>query len=849
MSELKQRIASLSPEKRAILEQMLLKKKAAAKEEQPIPRRSFSGPCPLSFAQQRLWFIDQMTPGVTAYNVPNAMRLTGPLQVEALAQAFEAIVARHEVLRTNFISQNGDPLQIIAENWKPVLTVVDVRSLDQKERDAETRRLLEEEARQPFDMTTDVKLRALLVQVDADDHLLMVCTHHISWDFISKVVLYRELSALYNSLVQGVHTELPELPIQYADFAVWQRDWLNSEAYRMECEYWKKTLGNAARKLELPTDKKRPAVQNLGGAKYFFGLPSSLWERAKSISREQGVTLFMTLLAAFKFFLYAYTEQEDISVGSPIAGRSRPELEKLIGFFVNTMVLRTELSGNPTFRQMMLRVRETTLGAFAHAELPFEKLVEILNPPRDLSRMALFQVNFRVAGAIMPRLELPGITTTPMELIDTVSSKFDLALELAPDTEEPISYFEYNADLFVEPSVVRMSNDFEQVLDAVLASPDTPLKSLDVISDITRRIRMESIEREKPKMKSLKDIRRKAIDLSQMSVVKSSTLGPGQNLPLVLEPAVESVDLAEWVRNNHDFIQTNLLKHGAILYHGFNLKGPEDFERVATAVCKELFAEYGDLPRAGVAGKIYKSTPYPNDKMILFHNESSHMNRWPMKINFFCVKAAEQGGITPIVDCRRVASEMDPKILQVFAEKGLMYVRNFAESLDVSWQHFFHTDNKKEVEDSCREAGMTCEWTSGDGLRIRQVCRAVTRHPKTNEVIFFNQVQLHHVYCLDPETRQSLMSLFKMEDLPRHVYYGDGTPIPESVMDHVGEVYEKVAVRHAWSEGDMITLDNMLTAHARDPFVGERKIVVAMGEMITDKQLDASLTATAVTRD
>jgi hypothetical protein len=841
MSELKQRIASLSAEKRAILEQMLLKRKGGAQNERPISRRTVSGPCRLSFAQQRLWFIDQMTPGVTAYNVPNAMRLTGPLEIEALAQALEAILARHEVLRTNFISQNGNPLQVIAERWKPVLRVVDIGSLDKDEQEAETRRLLEEEARRPFDMTSDAKLRALLLRLDSNEHVLMVCTHHVAWDFISKVVLYRELSALYQSFVQGVPTQLAELPIQYADFAVWQRDWLNSEAYRMECEYWKKTLGKAAHKLELPTDKKRPAVQNLGGAKYFFGLPSHFWERAKNISREQGVTLFMTLLAAFKFFLYAYSEQEDISVGSPIAGRSRPELEKLIGFFVNTMVLRTELSGNPTFRQMMLRVRESTLGSFAHAELPFEKVVEILNPPRDLSRMALFQVNFRVAGAIIPRLELPSVTTTPMELIDTVSSKFDLALELAPDTEEPISYFEYNTDLFLEPTIARMSNDFEQLLDTVLAQPDTPLKSLDLISQITRRIRMESIEREKPKMKSLKDIRRKALDLSQMSVVKTSTLGPGQTLPLILEPAVDSVDLAEWVRNNHDFIQTNLLKHGAILYRGFNLKGLEDFERVATAVCKELFAEYGDLPRAGVAGKIYKSTPYPNDKMILFHNESSHMNRWPMKINFFCVKAAEQGGITPIVDCREVARQMDPRILETFADKGLMYVRNFAESLDVSWQHFFHTDNKKEVEESCREAGMTCEWTSGDGLRIRQVCQAVTRHPKTKEMVFFNQVQLHHVHCLDPETRQSLMSLFKTEDLPRHVYYGDGTPIPESLMDHVGEVYERVAVRQPWSEGDMITLDNMLTAHARDPFVGERKIVVAMGEMITDKQLDASL--------
>jgi alpha-ketoglutarate-dependent taurine dioxygenase len=847
MSELKQKIAGLSAEKRAMLEQMLMKKKAASAAERPIPRRATAGPCALSFCQQRLWFIDQLTPGATAYNVPNGMRVTGPLQVEALGQALEDIVRRHEVLRTRFVGEQGHPQQVVAETWDPILRVVDLRSMPAQEREADARRRLEEEARRPFDLSRGPMARVLLLQMDAEEFLLLLSTHHIAWDFISKVVFYRELAAFYSARVSGVPAQLPELPIQYADFAVWQREWLKSEAYRKEAEYWKKTLGNAARKLELPIDKKRPAVHTLRGTKYFFSLPQSVWEGAKQVSRENGTTLFMTLLAAFKFFLYAYTEQEDISVGSPIAGRNRPELEKLIGFFVNTMVLRTELGGNPTFRQMLGRVKETTLGAFGHSELAFEKLVEILNPPRDLSRMALFQVNFRVAAASMPQLELAGVRIESLDLIDTVSSKFDLALELAPNTEEPLSYFEYATDLFEEGTIARMSSDFQRVLENVLAEPDVPLKSLRAVSNITRRIRMETADREKPKMKNLKDIRRKAVDLSQMNMVTASTLKPGQNLPLVLEPAVENVDLAEWARNNRDFIETSLLKHGAVLYRGFNLKGPEDFERVATSVCSELFGEYGDLPRAGVAGKIYKSTPYPNDKMILYHNESSHLDRWPMKINFYCVKAAQEGGATPIADTREVARQMDPKILKMFADKGLMYVRNFSEGLDVSWQQFFHTSDKSVVEKACQEGGMTCEWTRNNGLRIRQVCRAVTRHPKTGETIFFNQVQLHHVYCLDAETRTSLLALFKEEDLPRHVYFGDGTSIPESVMDHVGEIYEKCAVRFPWQEGCMITLDNMLTVHARDPFVGERKIVVAMGQMISSRQLDA-MTPAALTQ-
>jgi alpha-ketoglutarate-dependent taurine dioxygenase len=337
--------------------------------------------------------------------------------------------------------------------------------------------------------------------------------------------------------------------------------------------------------------------------------------------------------------------------------------------------------------------------------------------------------------------------------------------------------------------------------------------------------------------KSLGAIRRKAVDLAHFNPVRERQLQPDQPLPLVMEPAAEQVDLAEWARNHRSDLEQKLHQHGGILFRGFGLRGAEDFERVAGSICRELYAEYGDLPREGVAGKVYTSTPYPEDKSILYHNESAHMHCWPSKINFFCVTVAKEGGATPIVDCRKVYRSLDPHVRQTFSEKGLMYVRNFAEGLDVSWQRFFSTDDKSVVEESCRKAGMSCEWTAGDGLRIRQRCRAVLRHPVTGELSFFNQVQLHHVHCLEPAVRQSLLSIFKREDLPRHVYYGDGSPIEDAVMDHVGEVYEKHAVRFQWQPGDMVTLDNMLTAHARDPYVGPRKIVVALGDMVDGSQL------------
>jgi hypothetical protein len=338
--------------------------------------------------------------------------------------------------------------------------------------------------------------------------------------------------------------------------------------------------------------------------------------------------------------------------------------------------------------------------------------------------------------------------------------------------------------------------------------------------------------------KSIGAIRRKAVDLASFNPIKESHVAADQSLPLLMEPAADQVDLADWARSNREYIADKLHLHGGILFRGFNLKTPQDFERVAAGIYNEIYSEYGDLPREGAGGKIYTSTPYPEDKCILYHNESSHMNRWPTRISFFCVLAAKEGGCSPIVDCRKVYQQLDPMIRNKFEQLGLMYVRNFSDGLDVSWQHFFQTEDRSVVEEACNKQGFIAEWVGDDNLRVKQRCRAVLRHPVTGELSFFNQVQLHHVHCLDPAVRESVLSIFKREDLPRHVYYGDGSEIEDSVMDHVGEIYERNAVRFTWREGDMVSLDNMLTAHARDSYVGPRKIVVALGDLIDGAEVD-----------
>jgi alpha-ketoglutarate-dependent taurine dioxygenase len=328
----------------------------------------------------------------------------------------------------------------------------------------------------------------------------------------------------------------------------------------------------------------------------------------------------------------------------------------------------------------------------------------------------------------------------------------------------------------------------------------------------------------------LRGMRRKAV---QTESLVNTGFAPGNDgkLPLVVTPAVDNVDLSAWCASHRAELDGWFDKYGAVLFRGFDLSGAADFESVAATIASDLFAEYGDLPPEAASERIYGSTPYPPDKTILFHNESSHLSSWPLRQFFFCVVPAQDRGETPLLDCRAVCDALDPDILDQFARKGLTYVRNFSEGIDVPWQEFFHTDEKSDVERMCAEGGMTCEWTE-EGLRISQAAQAVTTHPRTGERIFFNQVQLHHVSCLDPETRTALRQLFADEDLPRNVYFGDGSPIPDELIDKIGETYEDLCVEFAWQAGDLIAVDNMLVAHARRPFGGERKILVAMGEMI-----------------
>ena len=440
---------------------------------------------PVSFAQQRLWFLDQLLPGNSLYNIPAALRLSGVLNVSALSQSLNEIVRRHEALRTTFITENDQPVQAIASALSLTLPLVDLRELAKTEREAQALRLAIGEAQQPFDLTQGPLLRAKVLQLGEQEYVLLFTMHHIISDGWSMGVLIRELAALYEAFTSGKPSPLPELSIQYVDFAIWQQQWLQGEVLEAQLAYWKQQLAGVPAFLALPTDRPRPPAQTLLGATQSFQLPKSLSVALKALSQREGVTLFMTLLAAFKVLLYRYSGQSDILAGSPIANRNRAEIEGLIGFFVNTLVLRTDLSGSPSFQELLTRVRSATLAAYAHQDLPFEKLVEEIQPERDLSYSPLFQVMFILQNAPMPALELLGLSLSPLEF-DSATAKFDLTLSIE-DTEFGLKgSLEYNTDLFDATTINRMAGHLLSLLEGIVAHPEQQISTLPMLTQTER---------------------------------------------------------------------------------------------------------------------------------------------------------------------------------------------------------------------------------------------------------------------------------------------------------------------------------------------------------------------------
>jgi amino acid adenylation domain-containing protein len=456
----------------------------------PLQRVSRDEPLPLSFAQQRLWFIDQFEPDTSLYNMPASMRLAGHLDLDALRQAFSEVVRRHEILRTVFADVDGTPVQLIQPAAPLMLPVIDLSRLADADREAELVRLTAQESQRPFDLSRGPLFRINLLKLSEDEHIILLTMHHIVSDGWSMSVLVREVAALYQAFSAGQPSPLPELAIQYADYASWQREYLQGEVLENQLAYWRQQLGGELPVLELPADHPYPPARSYRGGRTSFSLTAEVTEQLKALSRQHGVTLYMTLLAAFQLLLSRYGGQTDVAVGTPVAGRTRAETEELIGVFVNTLVMRTDLSGNPSFPELLRRVREVCLGAYAHQDVPFEKLVEELQPERSLSRTPLFQVMMALQNAAMETPALPGLTAS-VAAVQSETTKFDLILEMVEDGDRLLASLDYSTDLFEEATILRLSGHFETLLKGIVDDPTASIASLPLLGESERQQLLE----------------------------------------------------------------------------------------------------------------------------------------------------------------------------------------------------------------------------------------------------------------------------------------------------------------------------------------------------------------------
>ncbi len=464
--------------KRKLLE--LLQQKAAQQEEYP-----------LSFAQQRLWFLDQWMPNSALYNVPFALQLKGNLDMAALKRSLDEIVRRHEILRTAFVTRQDEPVQVISPVLNIEIPLVDLSALDDHARKVEIERLLNEEARQPFDLPRTPLLRHKLLRLSLHAHLLAITAHHIIFDGWSSEVMINELAQLYEAFAGGRPSPLPEIDIQYADFSEWQRDYLQGEVFQKQLAYWKAQLEPLPPILELPTDRPRPASQTFGGAFWTQFLPADLFARLEAFCQQEKVSMFMLTLAVLDVLLYRYTKQTDIVVGMAIANRNRPEIEKLIGFFVNMLPLRIRLDGAPTFREVLGQVRQASLAAYTQQDMPFEKLVEALGIERNPSHSPIFQVMLVLESMSIQNFESPDMQIEYYRGTPTGTAKYDLSVIVEPNAQPPCISFEYNIDLFDAETVVQMANHYQTLLENAVAQPDQKITDMPMLSATERRRLLE----------------------------------------------------------------------------------------------------------------------------------------------------------------------------------------------------------------------------------------------------------------------------------------------------------------------------------------------------------------------
>lgn len=749
----------------------------------------------LSPGQEGLSFISQLRPGDTSYNILLAIRLQGELQLPVLEQSLQRIFQRHEPLRTRFAIVDGVPKAIVSDEVNVDLQTIEL-SHERVYEWAAT------EAVVPFDILQSPLYRLHLVKLGPGEHALIFVTHHLVFDGPSAQIFLRELADLY-----GGSSQLPELAIGYSDYVEWQR----KKDLQKELDYWRENLKDAPAELAWPDQKAAPKATRVDQAFEQVVLPPDFTEQLKDACRREQVTPYVIFLTAYIACLHRWAGHADLVVTSPFAARTHAALEPLIGFFINNLVLRVRVPQDATYRSLLPVVRDAVLGAMAHQDVPFGKLLEAASVPSRSGETPFNQLRFDFQEQGVRSYQLPDLTIS-LESADTFMVRYDLFLFVRDINDSYTVSLGYDASVFESRTISSLTRRFQTVLQELVEKPESRI----------REQNFAELLKLKPKLVRLPN---------NDGLIDESFLDPQKPWPLVIEARHKQMKLVNWCKSNRELISEKLLRHSGILFRNFEVDGIEEFEKCVAAFDHELIAYHErSTPRTRISGNIYTSTEYSADQSIPLHSESSYAHCWPMKIWFFCVEPAATGGQTITADNREVFKRIDAGLRERMTKTSVMYVRNYHPRIDLPWPEVFQTYDRSEVESYCRQHLIGYKWLEGDRLQTVQVRQAVARHPHTGEWVWFNQSHLFHINNLPQAIREVLQQSLQESDWPRNAYFGNGAPIESEDLEQIAAAYGECAVPIDWRRGDVLMLDNMLASHGREPFTGNRKIAVAMAE-------------------
>jgi amino acid adenylation domain-containing protein len=798
--------------------------------EYPLLPAGRDAALPLSHAQQRLWFLWKLDPTSAAFNVPAAVHLRGPLNERALRSACNELVRRHEILRTCFPEEGSVPRQRVRDTHDVDISCFDLSADASGDREMRVRALAEARALIPFDLERGALLRVALYKLSEQEHVLLVIVHHIIADARSMAIVVNELTELYASECLGTQPALPEIRLHYADYAVWHRRWLESGPVAGQLAYWKHQLGDSVTQLELPADRPRSSTSRSRGAFHRARLDDSVAVKLRALAQRRQITLFTLLLSACAATLRHRSGQSSFLVGTNVDNRPRPELEAVVGFFVNQLVLKIEFAGLTTARELCTRLQETLLEALEHQDLPFDRLVDALRPQRRAGHAPFFNVKIihQVAPAVPATLA--GLEAREF-VMDRNAVEQDLILEFA-EAESALHFnVAYNCDLFDAATIACIADQVVAVLVHVASHDEADLDSLDGIAAGVQRQRyaLSKMERSSSMQRLRPVSRRRSND--DRAPATFQPFRTGSELLAVCTSPVNGTSLAAWAATRGREIDAAVMRHGAILFRGFDVGGVPGFHQSVQVLGGEAL-EYRNRssPRTQIdpALRIYTSTEYPAHERIFPHNENSYAAEFPLKLFFYCDTPAQQGGETPIGDVRRVLRRVDPDVREQFHRRQVLYVRNFGEGFGLPWQQVFQTTDREQVESYCASAGIAAEWLANGGLRTRRHGPAIVRHPGTGELSWFNHATFFNSLTFPEHIRAVLTSAYAPDELPQNTFYVDGAIIEPEVIAHLQQAYREEMLEFTWQRGDVLLLDNLTTAHARNAFMGTRRILVGM---------------------